>query len=98
MGEALSYNSLGLYLGIALGPPLGEALLVRWGYAAAWVGAALLCAIAVGLTLLIVEPLRDRSADGHGKLIHRPGIPASLGFFASLAAIGGFLAFASLAQ
>ena len=25
MGEALSYNSLGLYLGIALGPPLGEA-------------------------------------------------------------------------
>ena len=31
--------------------------------------------------------------DGHGKLIHRPGIPASLGFFASLAAISGFLAF-----
>jgi predicted MFS family arabinose efflux permease len=96
MGEALSYNSLGLYLGIAMGPPLGEALLVRWGYAAAWVGAGVLCAVAVGLTLLIVEPERDRSVEGHGKLIHRPGVPASLGFFASLAAIGGFLAFASL--
>ena len=26
IGEALSYNSLGLYLGLALGPPLGEVL------------------------------------------------------------------------
>ena len=98
MGEAISYNSLGLYLGLALGPPLGEALLGAWGYGVAWAGAAVLCAVAVGLTLLIVEPERDRSLDGHGKLIHRPGIPASLGFFASLAAVGGFLAFASLAQ
>lgn len=96
MGEAISYNSLGLYLGLALGPPLGEVLLGQWGYAAAWAGAAALCALAVGLTLLIVEPARDHSLGGHGKLIHRPGIPASLGFFASLAAVGGFLAFASL--
>lgn len=96
MGEAVSYISLGLYLGLALGPPLGEALLARWGYAVAWEGAALLCAVAVGLTLLIAEPGLDRSSGGHGKLIHRPGIPASLGFFASLAAVGGFLAFASL--
>lgn len=96
MGEAISYNSLGLYLGLAFGPPVGEALLSEWGYGVAWAGAALLCAVAVGLTLLIGEPSRDRTLDGHGKLIHRPGIPASLGFFASLAAIGGFLAFASL--
>lgn len=96
MGEAISYNSLGLYLGLAFGPPVGEALLSHWGYGVAWTGAAALCTVAVGLTLLIVEPPRDRSIDGHGKLIHRPGIPASLGFFASLAAIGGFLAFASL--
>ena len=96
MGEALSYNSLGLYLGLAMGPPLGEVLLEHWGYAVAWTGAALLCAVAVGLTVLIAEPEHDRSGGGHGKLIHRPGIPASLGFFASLAAVGGFLAFASL--
>lgn len=96
MGEAISYNSLGLYLGLAFGPPVGEALLSHWGYGVAWTGAAVLCAAALGLTLLIVEPPRDRTIAGHGKLIHRPGIPASLGFFASLAAIGGFLAFASL--
>lgn len=96
MGEALSYNSLGLYLGIAFGPPLGELLLEQWGYAAAWRGGTLLAVLAAVLSLLIPEPTRDPSVEGHGKLIHRPGIPASLGFCASLAAISGFLTFASL--
>lgn len=96
MGEALSYNSLGLYLGIALGPPLGEVLLERWGYDAAWYGAAVLAGLAALLALTIAEPDHDHGDLGHGALIHRPGIPASLGFCASLAAMGGFLAFASL--
>lgn len=96
MGEAVSYNSLGLYLGMALGPPLGEVLLRSHGYDAAWAGAAGLCALAVAVTLLIAEPARDPEALGHGRLLHLPGVPASLGFFASLAAIGGFLAFGAL--
>ena len=96
MGEALSYNSLGLYLGLALGPPLGEFLLEGWGFDAAWFGATALAALAALLTIPIVEPARITDGDGHGALIHRPGIPISLGFLTSLAAIGGFLAFASL--
>jgi predicted MFS family arabinose efflux permease len=96
IGEAISYNSLGLYLGLALGPPLGEALLGKWGYDAAWGGAAALCAATIALALMIREPGHDTEAAGHGRLIHRPGIPASLGFFASLAAVGGLMAFASL--
>ncbi len=96
MGEALSYNSLGLYLGLALGPPLGEFLLEGWSYDAAWFGATALTVLAALLAFVIVEPERMADGDGHGALIHRPGIPISLGFFASLAAIGGFLAFASL--
>lgn len=96
LGEALSYNSLGLYLGIAFGPPLGEVMLEQWGYDVAWAGAAGLAVLAAGLTLLIREPARADGGDGHGRLIHRPGIAPSLGFFASLAAISGFLAFASL--
>ena len=96
MGEALSYNSLGLYLGIALGPPLGEALIVWSGYDAAWYGATALSVLAAVLVLGLAEPPRDPEGDGHGRLIHRPGIGISLGFFASLAAISGFLAFASL--
>jgi MFS family permease len=96
MGEALSYNSLGLYLGIALGPPTGEWLLERWGYDAAWYGATLLAVMAALLAMAIAEPERDHTEVGHGALIHRAGIPASLGFCTSLAAMGGFLAFAPL--
>ena len=96
MGEALSYNSLGLYIGLGLGPPLSEFLLEQWGYDAAWFGATALAALAALLTLAIVEPDREADSDGHGALIHRPGIPISIGFFTSLAAMGGFLAFASL--
>ena len=96
MGEALSYNSLGLYLGMALGPPLGELLIEQSGYDAAWYGATALSLLAAVLVLTIPEPVREPGGDGHGRLIHRPGIPISIGFFASLAALGGFLAFASL--
>ena len=96
LGEALSYNSLGLYLGIALGPPLGELLIDRSGYHAAWYGATALCLLAGLLVLAIPEPPRESDGDGHGRLIHRPGIPVSVGFFTSLAAISGFLVFASL--
>ncbi len=74
MGEALSYNSLGLYLGIALGPPLGEVLIVWSGYDAAWYGATALSVLAAVLVLGLAEPPRDPEGDGHGRLIHRPGI------------------------
>ena len=97
VGEALSYNSLGLYLGLALGPPLGELLLQRWGYPTAWYGAA---GLAVVAALVVVGIGETRSgtdpAGGHGKLIYRPAVPIAVGFLASLAAVGGFLAFASL--
>ena len=96
MGEALSYNSLGLYLGIALGPPLGEVLLEAWGYDAAWYGAAVLAGLAAVLAVAIREPEREQDDIGHGALIHRPAIAISLGFCSSLAAMGGFLAFATL--
>jgi predicted MFS family arabinose efflux permease len=95
LGEALSYNSLGLYLGIAVGPPLGEIVVERWGFTKAWTVAGGL-AVAAAIIVRWVPDVRGTGGDGHGKLIHRPGIPVSLGFFASLAAISGFLAFAAL--
>lgn len=95
MGEALSYNSLGLYLGIALGPPLGEVVQEAQGFTATWISAAVLAGAAIVLTAVIdVPPPTDEGGDGH--LIHWPAIPISLGFFASLAAMGGFLALATL--
>ncbi|HET8779925.1 MAG TPA: MFS transporter, partial [Agromyces sp.] len=98
LGEALSYNSLGLYLGIALGPPLGELLVTMSGYVLAWTGAAVLAVVAAGLALLVGEtrePTPEGTvADRH--FIHRPALPIALGFLASLIAMGGFLAFASI--
>lgn len=101
LGEALSYNSLGLYLGIALGPPLGELLVQAWGFGIAWLGAAALAVLAAALTLLIGETREDTSTDtspdlSPRRIIHRPAIPISVGFITSLFAIGGFLTFASL--
>lgn len=97
MGEALSFNSLGLYLGLAFGPPLGELLLDRGGFDVAWYGGAVLAAATVLLVLVLPEPRRSGEEDGgHGKLIHRPAVPLSLGFCSSLLAVSGFLGFTAL--
>lgn len=97
LGEALSYNSLGLYLGLALGPPLGEFLVRTWNYEAAWIGAAVLAVMAAALSIVVGETRQERP-DAHERhpIIHRPAVPISLGFFTTLFAAGGFLAFASL--
>lgn len=97
MGEALSYNSLGLYLGLALGPPFGELLLETGAFGAVWVGAALLAAVAAVVVSIVGETRVARPAVGEPlRIIHRPAIPAALGFLTSLIAMGGLLAFASL--
>ncbi|WP_332668078.1 MFS transporter [Aeromicrobium sp.] len=101
LGEALSYNSLGLYLGIALGPPLGEVLVQARGFGTAWLGAAALAVLAAALSLLIGETREDTAAEpapdqSPRRIIHRPAIPISIGLLTSLVAIGGFLAFCSL--
>ncbi|HSJ60875.1 MAG TPA: MFS transporter [Jiangellaceae bacterium] len=97
MGEALSYNSLGLYLGIAFGPVLGDLLVRTWGYAAAWQGAAVLALLAAAVVLGIGETRKPRTAgDGPTRFVHWPAIPPALGFLASIVAMGGFLAFVAL--
>ena len=97
MGEALSYNSLGLYLGISLGPPLGEVLTDLGGTDLAWSGAAGLAVLAALMCLLIGETSdRSAAAESSRHFIHRPGLPIALGFLTSLVAVGGFLAFAAL--
>jgi predicted MFS family arabinose efflux permease len=97
MSEAVSYNSLGLYLGLAFGPPLGELLVRAAGFTAAWYGAAVLSLIAV-VVAVGIKDVRSRSDStaGRAKLIHWKAVPPALGFFASVAAMGAFFAFGSL--
>lgn len=97
MGEAISYNSLGLYLGLAFGPPLGE-LLVNWaGFTAAWYGAAALSVVAA-VVAAGIKNVRSRSAPiaGRARLIHWRAVPPALGFFVSVVAMGVFFAFGAL--
>jgi predicted MFS family arabinose efflux permease len=97
IGEALSYNSLGLYLGLALGPPLGEIVVSTVGFDGAWyvaAGLALLAAMVaggVGETRVAIT-----RADRPARLVHRKAVAPGLGFLASVVAMGGLLAFASL--
>jgi predicted MFS family arabinose efflux permease len=98
IGEATSYNSLGLYLGLAFGPPLGELLVRTAGYRAAWYGAAALSLIAAVIAAGIKD-LRSGGAPaigGRTKLIHWKAVPIALGFFASVVAMGAFFAFGAL--
>ncbi|BDZ53109.1 MFS transporter [Agromyces marinus] len=97
MGEALSYNSLGLYLGIALGPVLGQVLYDLAGFRAAWLGGAVLATVAAGLSVIVGETRTTRPIRGAPlRIVHRPAIAPSIGFLTSLVAVGGFVAFATL--
>ncbi len=96
-GEALSYNSLGLYLGLTLGPLLGDFLVHSFGFTVSWYGAVLLLLLTAAVVLRLGETRAPRTADEPpARLIHRKAIAPSLGFLASVVAMGGFLAFATL--
>lgn len=97
LGEAISYNSIGLFLGIALGPALGEWMLGLGGFAAAWVGAA---ALGMGAAMLAsrLPPLTPGREAGtpRAPLLPRPLVAPGLAFVTGVLGGAGFLAFASL--
>jgi MFS family permease len=96
-GEALSWNSVALYLGIAVGPGIGQLLLEWRGFAAAWVGGALLALLALLLVLRVPETRQPRSGDTTpSPLIHRAVIRPGLALFAGVAATAGFLTLVGL--
>ncbi|MDP9293194.1 MAG: MFS transporter, partial [Actinomycetota bacterium] len=96
-GEALSFNSLALYLGIAFGPLLGEVLLDTGGFTLGWIGGSAL-ALAAGLLAVAIPerwtPVPDDQVSP--PLIHRAAIGPSVGLFTGVAGMAGFLAFVAL--
>lgn len=96
MGEATSYNSLGLYLGLAFGPPLGEMLIRTAGFTAAWYGAAVLSLIAAVAAAGIKNLRSGVATGGRIRLIYWKAVPPALGFFASVVAMGALFAFGAL--
>ncbi len=96
-GEALSVNSLALYLGIAIGPLIGEVLIDLGGFPLAWAGGAALALTAALIALSIPETADpDRVVDPSAPLISRAAIGPSLGLLTGLAGMAGFLAFVTL--
>ncbi len=96
-GEALSFNSLSLYLGIAIGPTIGELLLDAGGFPLAWLGGAALALTAALLATRIPETSRPTRIDaGTPALINRSVIAPSLALFTGIAGMAGFFAFVAL--
>jgi len=96
IGAALSYNSLGLYLGLALGPTLGEWAVEENGYQFAFQVGAALVALSVAVIVFAVPETMTHPSLERTPLIHRASLPIAVAFLANLIGAGGFLAFASL--
>ena len=96
-GEALSYFSLTLYLGIGIGPPIGETILANWGFNAVWVAAAGV-ALLSGLLALSVPDTRANT-DGEPeplRLLHPRALLPGLVLLAGGWGMAGYFAFVSL--
>lgn len=97
VGEALSFNSLGIYLGIAVGPLIGELLLARGGFTLAWMGGAALALIAALIAVRVPETAARTGSQEHATpLISRAALGPGLGLFTGIAGMGGFLGFVAL--
>jgi MFS family permease len=96
-GEALSYNSLSLYAGIALGPVLGETVQRHGGFTAAFLTAGALGLLAAALSAQLQEPAPAVATPGPaGHLIHRAVVGPAIGLAVGVAAMSGLFAFVAL--
>ena len=92
-GEALSFNSLALYLGLALGPLLGQALIELGGFTAAWIGGFALGIAATVLAVWLPETATPSPADSDGSstIFHRQAVGPGLALFTGTVAMSGYL-------
>lgn len=96
-GEALSVFSLTLYVGIGIGPPIGEAILAAADFNAVWIAAAGI-AVLSGLLALGVPDTRSPGLgdEASGRLLHPKGILPGLVLLAGAWGMAGFFTFVSL--
>jgi MFS family permease len=96
-GEALSFFSLALYSGLAVGPLLGETVLEQGSFEYAWMIAAVASVVA-GLLGLRVPETRTPSDDiqPRGKLISRGALLPGTVLLASVWGLAGFNTFVPL--
>jgi MFS family permease len=98
-GEAISLISLSLYLGLAIGPIIGETLLALSGFTAAWLAAGVIALASVALSWLAPETLpsaQRATASTGGRLLHRRGLEPGLLLLCGVWGMGPFFAFLPL--
>jgi MFS family permease len=100
-GEALNFLSLSLYVGLGIGPAIGESVLRAGGFASVWWVALALTGVAAGLARLVPETsptvLQPRDGDRpRSPLIHPAAIFPGVLILAGTWGMAGFLAFLPL--
>lgn len=95
-GEAVSYWSVAVYGGLALGPALGEAVLGDGRYTAAWLVSAGLALLAALLGIGTREVPRAPAAHPPRHIVHRAALLPGSVLFLGLISLAGFTAFLPL--
>lgn len=100
-GEAFNIGSLAVYVGLGLGPLIGETLLDIGGYDVAWLGAGAIAFVAVGLSVLVPETAPGVLAGGRATrtrtpLIHPAGVLPGLLILSGTWGMAAFFAFIPL--
>jgi predicted MFS family arabinose efflux permease len=102
-GEAFSFASLALYIGIGAGPFIGETVIDHLGFGAAWLVSIGFAVVAVAIALRLPammpepEPASEQEATPRRRhLIERKGLLPGLVLLAAIWGMAGFLTFVPL--
>lgn len=98
-GEAISLISLSLYLGLAIGPVVGEATMAWFGFTGAWLVASAIALASVVLSWYAPETLPPAARAGPSsrtQLLHRRGLVPGLLLLCGVWGMGPFFAFLPL--
>jgi MFS family permease len=96
-GEAVSFFSLAVFLGIGLGPLLGETLLEAGSFSTVWIGSGLLATLAVVIALKMPDPkLEDSPETAPFRLLHPKAVLPGIILALTIWGFAGFSSFVPL--
>lgn len=96
-GEAVSFFSLAVFLGIGLGPLLGETLLEAGSFSTVWIGSGLLATLAVLIALKMPDPkLENFPETAPFRLLHPKAVLPGIILALTIWGFAGFSSFVPL--
>lgn len=95
-GEAVSYFSLALYMGLTVGPIIGESVFESSTFDATWLVAAASAGVATLVGLAVRETRPEGAVDDKFRWFHPAGVLPGTILAASIWGLGGFATFVPL--